>query len=142
MLDAQVMFGEDQDVGSGGAATVVCSKSVDLGNPGTDINGGTPPRDPGFSDLVVDARVTTTAFTGGTSVQAQLVMSDNADLSSNTVLESTAAIATASLVVGYKFALSRLPTGITKRYVGLQYVVVGSMSAGKITAGLVPVAIA
>lgn len=138
MRDNQTVMSDDQDVGSGGAATVVCSKSIDLGAPGTDINGGSPPNDAGLADLIVDARVSALAFAGGTSVQAQLVMSANADLSSNTVLESTAAIPTATLVIGYKFALSRIPSGVTKRYIGLQYVVVGAMSAGKIRASLDP----
>jgi hypothetical protein len=79
-----------------------------------------------------------TAFTGGTSLQPKLVMADDAALSTNlTILDETPAVVEASLVSGYRFRLSGLPAGLTQRYLGIQYVTVGTHGAGTVTAGLV-----
>jgi hypothetical protein len=65
-------------------------------------------------------------------------MSDNANLSSPTVLSETPAIALATLAAGYQFRLKTIPMGVTKRYLGMQYVVAGATTtAGAITSGIV-----
>lgn len=118
-------------------ATANSTNTIDLGAPGTVPGGGTMKRDAGGGYPVgVLAQVVTT-FSGGTSVQAQLVESDSANLSSPSVLNETAAIPVASLVAGYKFPLGTIPPGASKRYIGLRYVVVGTPTAGAVTAGLV-----
>ena len=77
-----------------------------------------------------------TTFAGGTSVAIQLQTDSDEAFGTVETLYATPAIATATLAAGYRFRLSGLPLGI-KRYVRLNYVVVGTHTAGKITAGLV-----
>jgi hypothetical protein len=80
-----------------------------------------------------------TAFTSGGSATlvAELIMSANADLSSPTVLWTSAAIPVASLVAGYKFNIDKLPKGVTARYLGARYTVaVAAMTAGTMWGGI------
>lgn len=121
--------------------TYVPKEYIDLGAPGTAWNGAQSVIDPGRH---VHGRINAQVvedFSGGTSVKAQLVMSDTVDengLSGTpVVIQETPAIPTASLKTGYLFRLDDLPPGVTKRYLGIQFVSAGTHVAGKITAGLV-----
>lgn len=80
-----------------------------------------------------------TAFAGGTSTEFQAVVSDNADLSNPTVIGSSGAIVTAGLTAAKGIAIKLNPQiGSTgKRYLGAKYVVVGTNSAGTVTADIV-----
>lgn len=80
-----------------------------------------------------------TAFAGGTSTEFQVITSDSADLSSPVVIGSSGAIATAGLTAGKRLAVKLNPQiGSTgKRYVGARYVVVGTNTAGTVTADVV-----
>lgn len=102
----------------------------------TDTLGNTPIDDVGRSDVEILVQVVT-AFTAGTSLQVNLIESANADLSSATIIQSTPAIAEATLKVGYNFRLA-VPPGFAARYLGLQFVTVGTHATGNITAGLLP----
>ena len=75
----------------------------------------------------------TTALAGGTSVQAQLIQSANANLSSPDVLASGPTVTTANGTIGAEILDVPIP-GTSKRYLGVQYVIVGAMSAGAVTA--------
>jgi hypothetical protein len=81
----------------------------------------------------------TTALTGGTSVKFEVVQSASADLSSPTVIGSTDAVAAASLVAGYNTAVRINPQigGNGQRYIGARYTIVGTFSAGAVTADVV-----
>lgn len=81
----------------------------------------------------------TTALTGGTSVKFEVVQSASADLSSPTVIGSTDAVAAASLVAGYNTAVRINPQIGSKgqRYIGARYTIVGTFSAGAVTADVV-----
>ena len=153
LLDKENLASDAQAV----TATAVSTNSVDLlgtfwYNPGAAAP--TTPQIPGFvatpgasqslnapkdfgkgADIQAFCQVGTAAFTGGTSIQAQIIMSANANLSSATVLAESAVIALASLVAGYQFRFGTVPPGITSRYLGYNYVVVGTMATGTITAG-------
>lgn len=124
-VDAQARPSNAQAVTTG---TQVSTDSVDLltaaDNPG---RGGQPLR------AIV---VVTTAFTGGTSLKAQLIQSDNANLSSPDVLYDGAVIAEASLTAGAKLLDVPMPD-VTKRYIGFQYVTVGTHGAGAVTGAFV-----
>jgi hypothetical protein len=77
----------------------------------------------------------TTAFTGGTSCEFQVIVADDAGLTSNvTVVGTTGAIAVASLTAGARFACEINPRLGSKgqRYIGLRGVNVGNNSAGAI----------
>lgn len=77
-------------------------------------------------------------FEDGTSVQVQLITADNADLDDNPVtLATTPAIPVAQLKAGYVFNIDRIPLGATKQFIGLNYVVVGTPTAGAVDAGIV-----
>ena len=110
------------------AGTTVSTDSIDLlaavDNPG---RSGTPLR---------AYAVITTTLTGGTSVQAQFIQSANSNLSSPDVLLSGPVVAEASALAGTVLLDAPLPD-VTKRYVGFQYVTVGTTAAGAVTAGVV-----
>lgn len=80
-----------------------------------------------------------TAFAGGTSITFQIVTDDNTALSSPTVIAASAAIVTASLTAGAQFVVPIPPqiASLGERYLGVQYTVVGTYSAGTITADVV-----
>lgn len=81
----------------------------------------------------------TTALAGGTSVKFETIVSDAADLSSPVVVGSTDAVVTASLVAGYNTAVRINPMvgSLGKRYLGARYTIVGTFTAGKVTADIV-----
>lgn len=74
---------------------------------------------------------------GGTSVQLNLVSSDAAAMTSPVVHASTGAVPLASLTPEKLAAMLTVPLEGTpyKRFVGIQAVVVGTFTAGKISSG-------
>lgn len=138
IMDKQLTLSDAQALGNVG--TVVSTNVIDLLATGTIPSiGGTPISDPGRGNrprLVV--QMTETAVSGGASTtDFQLIMSDNNDLSAPTVLQTTTAQAKALLLAGKRLALA-LPIGISKRYLGIQWVnAVANYTAGKVTATLV-----
>jgi hypothetical protein len=81
----------------------------------------------------------TAALTGGTSVKFEVIQSASADLSSPTVIGSTDAVVTASLVAGYNTAVRVNPQigSRGQRYIGARYTISGTYSAGTVTADVV-----
>lgn len=120
ILDKQNLFSDDQEV----TVTADSTNVIDLGIAG--MGKGEPVR--------LLAQVTTT-FDGGTSLQASLVTSDSSTFNGATTLVETAAIAEAVLLAGYEFGLGGFMPEEIKRYNKLVYTVVGTMTAGAITAG-------
>lgn len=138
LLDKQNLFSDKQTLAFA-AGSVLSTNTIDLGATGTVPGlGGSPISDPGRSEVGLVATITE-AVNNATSVKAELVMADNAALSSNlVVLQDTGAIAIASLVPGYQFRFSGLPPGINKRYLGMRYTNVGTTpTTGAVTAGIV-----
>lgn len=123
-VDAQNLYSSDQAITATAASTNVIDH-LDA--------------DHQVMDSVELVAVVTEAFSGGTSVQFAL-QSDTADTfgSAATIIESPA-IAVASLTAGYQVRLGKLPHNIGERYTRMYYTVVGTPSAGKITAFLTPV---
>lgn len=110
--------------------TAVSTDSIDL-SLARDIGEG--------QDVVFNFSVGT-AFAGGTSVQFEVIVADNAALTTNPVaVGSSAAIATASLTAGKMEAVRVNPqiASLGKRYMGARYTVVGTMTAGTVTADVV-----
>lgn len=139
-LDVKNMFSDAQDLAKTNA-TYLSDKSIDMRATGTVPLGGSPLADAGLSDAEIIAQVTE-AFTtaAGGTLQVNVVVADDAALTSNLViLASTPVLAAAGLVAGYQFRVATdIPPMGTKRYLGLQYVIgTGAMSTGKITAGVV-----
>jgi hypothetical protein len=90
--------------------------------------------------VLIQVVETFTTGAGGT-LRVDGVTADNDALTTNLVVRaSSAVIAAATLVAGYKFfVFTELPPGIgDDQFIGLQYVIgTGAMTAGKITAGIV-----
>lgn len=125
LMDAQARPSLAQAVTTG---TQVSTDSIDLlsasDNPG---RAGVPLR--AFAGVAV-------TLTGGTSIQAQLISSASSNLSSPTVLASGPVVVEASAVAGAVLMDVPVPD-VAQRYLGFQYVTVGTHGAGAVTAGIV-----
>lgn len=143
MFDKQNTLSDAQAI-AGAAGTYVSTHKIDVrgGTPGftTDTLGNTVENDPGKSPGLDVLFTVTEQFAGGDSVNAQIGYDNDSAFDSPTILQTTGAIAVATLKPGYQFRLS-LPPGRTAAdlYLGAQYVTLGAgaMTAGKITATLV-----
>jgi hypothetical protein len=109
--------------------TAVSTNTVDLGTA----------RDIGAGENLFMTFSVGTAFAGGTSTDFQVIGSASANLSSPTVLGSSGPVLTAGLTAGKRVAVRVNPligsNGL--RYFGANYVVVGTNSAGTVTADVV-----
>jgi hypothetical protein len=123
ITDAQAKFSDAQAVTTG---TQVSTNAYDMGT-ARDISRGT--------NLRVYANVGT-AFASGTSLTVNVIQSANSDLSSPTVIATGATIAEASLTAGKSLLDVVLPT-TSARYLGLQFVTVGTHTAGTVNGGIV-----
>lgn len=121
ITDAQLRCSNNQSL-TGAAATTLSTNTIDLLSANTNMGIGQRRR--------VRVQVGT-AFTGGTSVQANYVQSANADLSSADILATGTAVVDASAVAG-KVLMDIIAPNNTKRYVGIQYVTVGTHTTGTI----------
>ena len=144
LLDAQTIISDKQAI----TVTALSTNAVDTGVagvvPGIGPSGvaGVVIHDIGRGGPILLECQVTTAFTaaGAATLQAQLVIADDAALTTNLlVLQETIAIGKAVLIPGYKFRLAEeIPPGVTQRFVGINYIVAtGPMTAGNILAGLV-----
>lgn len=125
MTDRETTFSNDQAVTTG---TQYSTDVYDTGlasNPNINTN----------RELQVLA-VVTTAFTGGTSLVCNFVESDNSDLSSPTILAASGTVLEAALVVGKRLLATAVPR-TSKRYLGFQFVTVGTHTAGTVFGGIV-----
>lgn len=115
---------------TGTNVTVVSTNTIDLSQA----------RDIGEGESLYERIEVTTAFAGGTSVEAQIIGSASANLASPTVLGTTGAIPLASLVAGARFAarMNAQLSSLGQRYLGIQYVIVGAMTAGGVYADFGP----
>lgn len=126
ITDYNLRVATDQAV----TTTAVSASSIDLSQA----------RDIGEGDDLFANFAVTTALSGGTSVKFEVIIADDAALTSNVVVVgSSDAVVTASLVAGYNTAVRVNPAiaSLGKRYLGVRFTVVGTYSAGKITADFV-----
>ena len=126
ILDYQNLFSNDQALTTTAASTNV----IDLGADDAYIQDANEK-----GDVKLWAQVTT-ALAGGTSVQAVLQEDDDVAFGTAVTLVQSAAIAAASLVAGYQFPIE-MPSRISKRYLRINYVIVGTFTSGAVSAGLV-----
>lgn len=125
LLSKDELFSDDQAI----TATARSTNVIDMGSKRTLANG---------QPVRVLIQVTET-FATLTSLKVDICSDSDTTIAGGTpgVLASSAAIAAASLIAGYKFFLDFIPNG-TVRYVDLNYTVAGSdATAGKVTAGIV-----
>jgi outer membrane receptor for ferrienterochelin and colicin len=126
IFDKQAVFSEDQAV----TVTAASTNVINLGDDDAAVQALNSK-----GDLEVFAAVTT-AFADGTSLKVGLQSDDDEAFGSPTTVVESAAIGVATLKAGYRFKIPKLPR-INEQYVRLYYTVVGTMSAGKIMAGLI-----
>jgi hypothetical protein len=131
IMDQQNLFSDAQAI----TVTANSSNVIDTlpsGGPNTKAGIGDG------QDISLFAQTGPLAFAGGTSMQISLVSADDAALTTNLITHyATPVIVLASLTAKTRLIGLDLPYGKYRRYVGLVYTVVGTMSAGVITAGLV-----
>jgi hypothetical protein len=128
-MDAQARPSNGQSVAAA-AGTIVSTDSIDLLS---------AVDNPGRSGMPLRAiAVLSAALVGaGSSIKAQLISSDNANLSSPTVLADGAVIGVAAAGIGTKLLDVPLPDS-TQRYLGFQYVISGATTTGgAVTSGIV-----
>lgn len=133
LLDNQALFSDQQAI----TATAVSTNFINLGE------AGTPPLAPaaqrqdvgGANDICVLIQVTED-FVGGTSLQVNAEMSDTSDFATVEVFASSPVMLTDALEAGANIPITVLPQGTDKQYLRLNYTVVGTNTAGKITAGV------
>jgi hypothetical protein len=125
ITDKLLRVSEDQAL----TTTAVSTNTIDL----------SVARDMGEGQELFMNFAVTAALTGGTSVKFEVIQSASADLSSPTVIGSTDAVVTASLVAGYNTAVRVNPQIGSKgqRYIGARYTISGTYSAGTVTADVV-----
>lgn len=127
ITDAQNRPSNQQAI-TGGPTTIVSTDSIDLLSANRNV---------GRSFAMRMHAVVTTALAGGTSIQAQLIQSANANLSSPDVLASGPVVPLASAIAGAEILDVPVP-GTTKQYLGVQYVLLGAFTgAGKVSAHVV-----
>lgn len=124
LTDREMTFSNNQAPTTG---TQYSTDVYDQGLAGVNINTN--------RELQVFASVTTD-FASGTSLAVNFVESANSDLSSPTVLLTSGVIAEASLLKGAVLLRAAVPR-TTKRYLGFQFVTVGTHTAGKVFGGIV-----
>jgi hypothetical protein len=110
--------------------TIVSTDTIDLG----------VARDVGAGERLKLVINVDTVFAGGTSVQPQIITSAAANLGSPTVLASMPALTLAQLTAGASFVFpmpETNPQGRGQRYLGVQYVIVGTFSTGAVTSSFV-----
>lgn len=128
ILDAFNTF-DDANATIRGAATYPSQNVIDL-SVARDIGSG--------ENLFVHLNVPV-AFAGGTSVKAQLIVSDAENMGSPVVIAETPTILEAALTLGAEFVF-RIPPqlkSLGKRYLAMQYVGVGTHTLGSISARIV-----
>lgn len=115
------------------AATYTSTNTIDLSQ-NRDLGSGAPIR------VLYNIDV---AFAGGTSIQPQIITSAAANLSAPTVIDQGSVIPLASLTLGQLFVrflpeLTGQPLGaLGQRYLGVQYVSLGTFTLGSISCRLV-----
>jgi len=140
MLDKELTFSDAQDIGLA-QSSVLSTYSVDLGAVGTVPGlGGSPLADlmrgnrPRVVAQIIEAVVGTSS-----TITVEVVCAENAALTTNLrVLDTSLAIAEATLVAGYQFHID-LTTKLTaaERYIGLRYTIgTATTTAGTIDAWL------
>ena len=127
ITDKLLRVSEDQSVALTDTSAV-STNTVDLGTA----------RDMGEGRDLYAVFTATTAIAGGTSTKFDVIVASDAALTTDiVVIGSTGAVATASIGAQQIVRFNPLVGSKGQRYLGTRYTVVGTNSAGKVTADVV-----
>jgi len=131
ILSAQLLFSDDQSITASADSTNV----VDLGVAGTPYDAAAAlNRDIGKGAGVPILVQVTEDFNNLTTLEVKISTGATTALGTTIVSQT---IALADLVAGKQMSVQVLPNDITERYLGIEYVVVGTTpTTGKVTAGI------
>lgn len=131
IFSAQQIFSDDQVITASADSTNV----IDLGTPGTPFGAVAPlNQDIGKGNKVPILIQVTESFNTLTSLEIKISTGATTALGTTVISK---VIPLADLVAGYQFPVEVLPNEITERYLGIEYVVVGTPpTLGKVTAGI------
>ena len=133
LLDNQALFSDQQAI----TASAVSTNIINLGAPGTPPAAPAPVhQDIGGSNKIPVLIQVTEDFAGGTSLQVNVEMDDDREFGSAKVIAASPVIALAALKAGKVIPITVIPQGADQPYMRLNYTVVGTHTAGKITAGV------
>lgn len=124
ITDRQLTFSNGQAVTTG---TQLSTDVYDTGVAGININTN--------RELQIVAQVTT-AFAGGTNTTVNLIQSATSNMASPTVLATSGVVTTANLTEGAVLLRTSVPR-TSQRFLALQYVTVGTHTAGNVFGGIV-----
>lgn len=132
IFSLQQLFSDDQAITASADSTNV----IDLGVAGTPYGAVAPlNQDIGKGANVPFLAQVTEDFDNLTSLE--IIISTGATSALGTTIASSGAVPLADLAAGYQVPIQVLPNGIVERYLGVEYVVVGTApTAGTITAGI------
>lgn len=131
ILSAQQLFSDDQAITASADSTNV----IDLGVAGTPYGAAAALNDDVGKGAKIPILVQVTeAFNNLTSLEVKISTGATTALGTTVVSE---VIPLAEAIVGKQMVINVLPNEITERYLGIEYVVVGTApSTGKVTAGI------
>ena len=131
IFSAQQLFSDDQAITASADSTNV----IDLGVPGTPFDAAAPlNQDIGKGNKIPILIQVTEDFNTLTTLEIKISTGATTALGTTVISK---VVALADLVVGYQFPVEVLPNELTKRYLGIEYAVVGTdPTTGKITAGI------
>ena len=131
IFSAQQIFSDDQAITASADSTNV----IDLGAPGTPYGGKAPLNDDVGKGAMVPILVQVTEdFDNLTSLEIKISTGATTALGTTVISK---VVLLADLAVGYQFPVQVLPNEITERYLGIEYVVVGTTpTTGTVTAGI------
>ncbi len=131
ILSAQQIFSDDQAITASADSTNV----IDLGVAGTPYRAAAAlNQDIGKGNKIPILIQVTEVFDNLTSLEIKISTGATTALGTTVISK---VILLAALVEGYQFPVDVLPNEITERYLGIEYVVVGTTpTTGKVTAGI------
>lgn len=133
ILDKNLILSEMQAV----TATALSTNVIDLGVNGiVRYEAAAVAMNLGAGNEIPFALMVNEDFVAGTSVAISIETSAVEAMTGATVLYTTGAIPVATLKAGYRPPIRWLPDAPLLRYLAVRYTVVGSPTAGKITAAL------
>jgi hypothetical protein len=128
ITDAQLRLSDAQSL-TGAAATTVSTNVIDLLSANRNVGRGYPKR--------IQALVAT-AFTVGTSVRVEVIQSATSNMASPDILIVGPTVLDAAAIAGYELLDVPMPD-VTKRYLAVQYVTLGTHTTAAVTTNVVEI---